>query len=195
VTLSPLAFPYDPDTWVDVPLDHLDGRWSDAASWAQWLADEATRGRPDAAELRDIIAEQALAVATFPAEHVSARFWHYPVDGSPSGFVDLFVQARARDESTIADLLPDPGFTVVTPVTADVGGTLFDEAVRRLTIAAVLPSEDAPPVAVPRAEWIGVRGEWVCYAVSRDHDAQALAARLEDIDDLFRAVDVSAVPA
>ena len=36
------------DRWIRVPLDYADTQWDGAAAWAQWLADAATRGRPDA---------------------------------------------------------------------------------------------------------------------------------------------------
>lgn len=186
---TPMSVAYDADRWIHIPLDYVDTPWADAGEWSGWLADEATRGRPDADALRDAVAAEALAIALFPAAHVSLRFWHYPSDGAPTGFMDVFVQARDDDGTAPADLLPDPGFTVVPPVVEPVEAEAMPTAVRRLSIQATLPSPDAEPVIVPKAEWIGAADGWVVYAVSTDFDVNQLESRLADADALFAAVD------
>lgn len=187
----PLSVPYDPDAWIHVPLDYLDTPWADAAEWADWVADNATRGREGGAEILDAVRAEALATARFPAAHVAARFWHYPIDGDPTGMLDLFVQQRDADGTSAADLLPDPGFTLVDPVVESIEAPGFSTAVRRLTLNAVLPDEEAEPVLFPKAEWLGISGEWVAYAVSGDHDVTQLRARLDDGDALFAALDLA----
>jgi hypothetical protein len=192
---APMSVAYDADRWIHVPLDYLDTPWSDAGEWAGWLADEATRGRPDADALRAAVAEEAFATAVFPAEHVSLRFWHYPSDGAPTGFVDIYVQAREDDGASAEELLPEPGFTVVPPVVEPVAAPAMPTAVRRLSIEATLPSPDSEPLLVPKGEWIGAGAGWVVYAVSTDFDVTPLESRLADIDALFAAIDPAKVGA
>lgn len=185
------SFTYDPDRWIHVPLDYAGTSWTDAAAWAQWLSSEATNGREDGELFGPAVRRQALAVALFPAAHVSARFWHYPIDADPSGFVDLYLQARTDDGAPPADLLPDTGSTAVEPVLEQLAIPAFHASVRRLTLGVVVPEGDAEPVLLPRAEWIGTTPQWVCYARSVDHDVDQLESRLADIDALFAAVDLS----
>lgn len=192
---APMSVAYDSDRWIHVPLDYLGTPWADAGEWAGWLADEATHGRRDADALRAAVAEEALATALFPAEHVSLRFWHYPSDGVPTGFVDIYVQARDDDGIDPAELLPEPGFTAVPPVVEPVAAPRLRAAVRRLSIEATLPSPDAEPLLAPKGEWIGVAAGWVVYAVSTDFDVVPLESRLADIDALFAAIDPSEVGA
>ncbi|MDY0910325.1 hypothetical protein [Microbacterium sp. CFBP9034] len=189
MTATPISIPYDPDRWIHVPLDYLATSWSDAGEWSRWIADEATRGRADAEEIAPLVHDQAMATALFPAEHVSARFWHYPVDGFPAGFVDIYVEARDDDGTPAAELLPEPGMTMVEPVIEPVPSDVFRDAVRRLTLTAILPEADADPVLLPKAEWIGAGDGWVGYAVSGDHDVARLNDRLADTDALFRTLD------
>ncbi|WP_127474081.1 hypothetical protein [Microbacterium sulfonylureivorans] len=188
---TPLSVPYDPDAWIHVPLDYDGTPWADAAEWAQWVAESATRGREGGAEIAEAIRAEALETARFPAAHVTARFWHYPVDGDPTGMIDLFVQQRDADGTAAADLLPEPGFTLVDPVVEPLAAPGFTSAVRRLTLNAVLPGEEAEPVLFPQAEWLGISGTWVAYAVSGDHDVAQLRARLDDGDALFAALDIA----
>ncbi|BDV29708.1 hypothetical protein [Microbacterium terricola] len=189
MTATRIRIPYDPATWIPVPLDYLGTDWADAGEWASWVAAEASRGRPGEAELAAAIEEHARSIALFPAEHVGARFWHYPADGVPTGFADAYVEARADDGIDPAELLPELGFTVVEPVIEPAHADAFDRAVRRLTLSAVLPDEDAEPTLLPKAEWLGIRDGWVGYLVSVDHDANALSSRLADLDELFRTLD------
>lgn len=188
---APLSVAYDADRWIHVPLDYLETPWADAGEWAAWLADEATRGRPDAEALRPAVAEEARATALFPAEHVSLRFWHYPSDGVPTGFVDVYVQSRDDDGADPDELLPEPGFTAVPPVVEQIAAPRLRAAVRRLSIEATLPSPEAEPLLVAKGEWIGVAAGWVVYAVSTDFDVSPLESRLADIDALFAAIDPS----
>lgn len=191
---APVTFPYDPDLFIHVPLDYVGTQWADAGEWADWLADRALRGRADEDVLREALRSDAREIALFPAAHVSARFWHYPVDGSPDGFVDLYVQARAGSARAV-DLLPDPGFTVVDPVDEELSGDTYRDAVRRLTLRAILPGEDAEPIVMPRAEWLGIAQEWVCYAISVDHDPVRLLERVPAVDALFASVEIPEVAA
>ncbi|QKJ20693.1 hypothetical protein [Microbacterium hominis] len=186
---TPFHSSYDPDRWIPVPLDYVGTPWADAQAWAAWIAQEASAGRDDAAELLPAIAHEAQTIALFPAAHVSFRFWHYPVDGEPTGFVDVYVQERDPDTTAPADLLPEPGFTAVDPVVEELDIATFPGAVRRLTLNVVLRDEESEPVLFPKAEWLGVRGRWVAYAVSGDHDVARLRERLDDIDALFASLD------
>lgn len=190
-----LTIPYDPSRFIPVPLDYLDSPWADAGEWAGWIADEALRGRENGEALRDAVRDEALATALFPAAHVSFRFWHYPDDGVPSGFVDVYVQARVDDGTSAADLLPELGFTAVEPVVEEAQSSRMRAGVRRLTLGVVLPSAEAEPVLQPRAEWLGYIDDRVCYVVSSDHDASQLSGRLADIDALFASIDLAPAPA
>lgn len=187
----PLSIPYDTDAWIHVPLDYEGTRWRDAEEWAEWIAEAATRGREGGAEIAAAVRAEALETARFPAAHVTARFWHFPVDGHPSGMLDVFVQQRVPDGSQAVDLLPEPGFTLVDPVVEPIATDGFDTAVRRLTLNAVLPSDDAEPALLPKAEWLGIAGQWVAYVVTADHDVAQLRARLDDGDALFTALDLA----
>jgi hypothetical protein len=180
---------YDSNRWIRVPLDYVGTRWTDAASWADWLADEATRGRPDAETVAPVVRDAAQAVALFPAPHVWGRFWHYPIDGVPTGFVDVYIETRTPDGTDAADLLPDTGFTAVTPVLDRLDVPGFAAAVRRRSLVLVLRHEsDDDPVPMPRVEWLGIGPQWVCYIVTNDHDPAAANARAADTDVLFAAV-------
>ncbi|WP_169580734.1 MULTISPECIES: hypothetical protein [Microbacterium] len=185
---TPLAIPYDPDAWIHVPLDYEGTPWENAEEWAAWIAENATRGREGGPDLAQAVRAEASEIARFPAAHVTARFWHYPIDGDPTGMADLFVQERQDDGSPAEDLLPEPGFTLVDPVIDVIDAPGFGSAVRRLTLNAVLAAEDADPVMFPKAEWLGVTGRWVAYVVSGDHDVVQLRARLDDADALFAAL-------
>ncbi|WP_404431227.1 hypothetical protein LG299_13840 [Microbacterium lacus] len=189
MTATRIRTPFDPEKWIPIPLDYLDTEWANAGEWAASIAEEASRGRPGERELAAAIEEHALSIALHPAEHVGARFWHFPTEGVPTGFVDVYVEARADDGIDPADLLPEVGFTVLEPVVEQVVGDFFPRAVRRLTVNAVLTSDDAEPTLMPKAEWLGIREGWVGYLVSLDHDTNALSSRIEDIDELFRTLD------
>ena len=179
---------YDSHSWIRVPLDYVGTRWTDAVSWADWLADEATRGRPDAETVAPVVRDAAQAVALFPAAHVWGRFWHYPIDGVPTGFVDVYLESRSPDAADAADLLPDPGFTAVTPVVERLDVAGFTTAVRRRSLVLVLRGEaDEQPVPMPRVEWLGIGPEWVCYLITNDHDPAAANARAVDTEILFAA--------
>lgn len=184
---------YDSNRWIRVPLDYDGTRWADAASWADWLADEATRGRPDAEVVAPIVRDSAHAVALFPAAHVWGRFWHFPIDGMPTGFVDVYVETRTPDGTDAADLLPDTGFTAVTPVLDHLEVPGFTSAVRRRSLVLVLREEaHEDPVPMPRIEWLGIGPRWVCYIVTNDHDPAAANARAIDTETLFVAVGAAA---
>ena len=181
------------DRWIRVPLDYADTQWDGAAAWAQWLADAATRGRPDAELVAPVIVEAAHAVALFPAAHVWCRFWHYPIDGVPSGFVDVYLETRTPDGTDAAELLPDSGFTALDPVVEDLDVPGFASAVRRRSLVLVLREEsDAEPAVMPRIEWLGVGPQWVCYAITNDHDPASANARAADTDRLFAALGEAA---
>jgi|GEM_PF-3172721 hypothetical protein len=187
---------YDSNRWIRVPLDYVGTRWPDAASWADWLADEATRGRPDAETIAPLVRDSAQAIALFPAAHVWGRFWHYPIDGMPTGFVDVYVESRTPDGTDAADLLPDTGFTAVTPVLERLDVPGFTTAARRRSLVLVLRAEaDEDPVPMPRVEWLGVGHRWVCYIVTNDHDPAAANARAVDTDALFAALGAAALGA
>jgi hypothetical protein len=193
MTATPLSIDYDPDRWIHIPLDYVDSPWTDAAEWADWLAERATKDRELGDAYRDAVRAEALATALFPAEHVSFRFWHYPLDGTPTGFADIYVQQRDDDGATPLDLLPPLGFTAIEPVVDDVDAPGMTRGVRRLSLGIALASEDAEPSLLPRAEWLGVAPGWVCYVVSNDHDAGQLTARLDDLDALFARLDLGAL--
>lgn len=177
---------YDPDRWIVVPLAFEGTAWSDAEEWSCWLAEEATRGRPDRELMRRAVRQEALTLARVPSDDVVARFWHYPVDDAPTGFADLFVHIGAGDGVSAADLLPEPGATAVPPVidSVDLPGTR--SAVRRLSLG-IGHVADRPEAVTPKAEWIAVQGEVVWYLVSVDFDVAPLHRRLADADLLFRA--------
>ncbi len=183
---------YDPERWIHVPLDYADTAWANAGEWAAWVAAAASRGRPEAEDLRREIESAARQIALFPAAHVSARLWHFPTDGDPTGFVDMYVQERSPDGTAAADLLPEPGFTVVDPVVEPFAATHMPDAARRLSLVAVLPDGRDEPALMPKAEWIGAAGGRIAYAVSVDHDTAALSARLDDIGAVFAGFDPTA---
>lgn len=183
---------YNPDVWIRVPLDYIDTRWQDARGWAEWLADTATAGHPKAASMRDEIRDTALSIALFPAAHVWGRFWYFPIDGDPSGFVDVFVQRRAPDGTRAEDLLPELSRVALTPVvdTLEVDG--FASAARRRTLVMV-EREDGGVAAMPRVEWLGVGERWVCYAVTEDSSPERSNAREPHIDFLFHSFGATAL--
>jgi hypothetical protein len=190
VPAVPFTTPYDPDRWIHVPLDYVDSPWADAGEWAAWVADAALRDREGGEAVRDAVREEALSVALFPAEHVSFRFWHYPNDAEPSGFADIFVQAREDDGTSPADLLPELAMTAVTPALTDVEAAGQRAAVRRLSLGVVArPGTDGEPMLVPKAEYLGVTAGWVTYVLSVDFDVNALEGRLDDLDALFAGIE------
>lgn len=192
--MTELEVAYDSDRWIRVPLDYTDTPWSDAAGWADWLADSATAGRPDAETVAPLVRSGALEVALFPAAHVWARFWHYPVNGVPTGFADVYVQRRDPDGTPAQDLLPDAGFTALDPVVEALEIDGYVSAARRHSLPLVLRSEDdEEPAVLPRLEWLGVTDEWVGYLVTNDSDPAAISEREGDVETLFRAM-VGAAP-
>lgn len=200
---APFELSYDPDRFVHIPLEFEGTPWRDAEEWAAWAAETATEGRDGAEALVGPIRDSALALALFPSDRVSFRFWHYPIDGEPTGWVDVFVQARDDDGTPPAELLPEVGFTAVPPVVEPVVAPHLRDPVRRLTLGIVLPDEapddvpadDVEPVLVPKAEWIGVTPHWICYARTTDHDVSQLSRRLADVDALVSGIDLDGIPA
>ncbi|MFL2000223.1 hypothetical protein [Microbacterium sp. A1-JK] len=187
--MSAVEVIFDNDRWIRVPLDYADTPWRDAEEWADWLAESATSGRPDAETVAPLVRSGARAVALFPAAHVWARFWHYPIASIPTGFADVYVQSREPDGTDAEDLLPDPGFTALDPVVEVFSIDGFISAARRHSLPLVLRSEDdAEPAVLPRLEWLGVTPEWVCYLVTNDHDPAAIADREADVEALFRSM-------
>ena len=195
--MSTFPILFDPDRWVRVPTDWADEQWPDAAAWADWVADELTRDREQAAAVRPAVHDEALAIASFPSEHVGARFWSFPVDGEPNGWADVLVQFRRADGTDAAELLPPAAVTVVEPVLTDLEGTAFDRALRRLSLVPL--GEAALGVGregvLAKGEWLAVAGDWVVYVLSTDADARALTRRLGDIDRLLAGVDPAALAA
>lgn len=190
----PISF--DSDRWVRVPVAFADEQWATGDEWAEWIADELTLGRESAAEFRDPLRDQAAAIAAFPTEHVSARFWFFPVDGDPAGWVDVYVQQRDDDGADAAALLPDAGRTLIEPAVDALAVPSFDDAVRRLTLAPIGAGSEAPGI-LAKGEWAAVSGDWAVYLVSVDDDPRRLTLRLDDIDALFAGIDphgVAAVP-
>ena len=126
---------------------------------------------------------------------MSARFWSFPVDGEPNGWVDVSLQYRPADPTDAADLLPPLADTVVEPVVVDLEETAFDRAVRRLTLVPLGESVLGPGRfgVLAKAEWLAITGDWVVYVRSADADARALTRRLGDIDRLLAGVDPAAV--
>jgi hypothetical protein len=57
--VNQVSVEYDADLWIRVPLDYVDTRWADAAQWAEWIAGEATRGRPDAETIAPVVRSEA----------------------------------------------------------------------------------------------------------------------------------------
>lgn len=192
---------FDPDRWVRVPTEYADEQWPDAAAWAEWVADELTRDREHAAATRPAVHEEALAIAGFPAEHVGARFWFFPVDGEPDGWVDVYLQFRPSDRAApaalaaVVQLLPPLSDTVIEPAVTELDGTAFDSAVRRMSLVplgeSVLGAGRSGLLA--KGEWLAVTGDWVVLLVSADADARALTRRLGDIDRLLAGIDPAAL--
>jgi hypothetical protein len=185
---------YDPDTWIRVPLDYVDTRWHDAHAWAEWLADTATAGRPTASAMRAEIRDNALSIALHPAAHVWGRFWFFPIDGDPSGFVDVFVQLRVADGTLAEELLPELEPVALMPVVDALVVEGFASAVRRRTLVMV-PRDDADPVAMPQVEWLGIGERWVCYAVTQDITPERSNQREPHIDFLFHSFGAAALDA
>lgn len=188
---------FDPDRWVRVPTDWSHEQWPDAAAWADWVSDELTRDRDSAAALRLAVHEEALALATFPSEHVGARFWLFPVDGQPNGWVDVFVQFRPADGSDAAGLLPPIPDALIEPALVELEATAFDRALRRLSLVPLGESALGAGHSgiFAKGEWLAVAGDWVVYLFSGDADARALTQRLDDIDRLLAGVDPAAIVA
>lgn len=196
--MSTFPILFDPDRWVRVPTDwSTEEQWPDAAAWAEWVADELTRGREQAAAVRPAVHEEALAVASFPSEHVGARFWCFPADGEPNGWADVFVQYRLADVADPAELLPPVGETVVEPVLLDLHDTAFDRVVRRLSLVPLGEAElgVGESGVLAKGEWLAVAGDWVVYVRSADADPRALTRRLGDLDRLLAGIDPAALAA
>ena len=184
------------DVWVPVPVVFGEEEWASGREWAEWFAEAATRGREDADSLRDSVLEQALLISGYPAEGLAGRYWHYPVDGVPSGFVDVRVASRGAGEGEASRLLPDAGETALMPVEQTLDVPPFSSAVRRLTLRDVTvgsddgtgaaPGEDRPGT-LAFGEWLGVTADAVCYLTSFDTDVESLTHRLEDTQRLFAA--------
>jgi hypothetical protein len=195
--MSTFPILFDPDRWVRVPTDWADEQWPDAAAWAEWVADELTHDRESAVAYVGALRDAAMAIASFPNEHVSARFWFYPIDGDPSGWVDVFVQRRDVDHADAALLLPTVGATVIEPAMLELEDVAFESAVRRLTLAPI--GEDQLGAGrsgiLAKAEWAAIAGEWAVYLVSVDDDPRTLTRRLADIDRLLGGIDPSALAA
>lgn len=173
--------------WVPVPVEFRGRPWASAEEWAEWFAEAASRGREGAEQLREAVLEQCLLIAGHSAKGLAARYWHYPVDGAPSGFVDVRLAPGPPDERDAAQLLPDPGETALMPVVTGFEAAVFSSAARRLTMRAVVPEGADRPGTLATAEWIGVTADTVCYATSFDADVESLSARLDDAGRLFEA--------
>lgn len=195
--MSTFPILFDPDRWVRVPTEWADEQWPDAAAWADWIADELTHDREQSAAIRPAVRDEAFAIASVPSDHVSARFWSFPVDGEPNGWVDVHVQYRPADPTDAVDLLPPVGETVVAPVIVELEDTAFDRAVRRLTLVPLDESVLGPGRmgVLAKGEWLATTGDWVVYVRSADADARALTRRLGDIDRLLAGVDPAALAA
>lgn len=185
---------FDPDLWIRVPLDYADTRWGDASEWAAWLAETATAGHPTAAAMRDEIRDTALSIALYPAAHVWGRFWFYPIDGDPSGFVDFYVQQRVADGTPAEELLPELEPVALTPVVDPLVVEGFTSAVRRRTLVMV-PRDDSEPAAMPQVEWLGISEQWVCYAATKDVSPERSNQREPHIDFLFHSFGAAALDA
>lgn len=191
MSVFPIGF--DSDRWVRVPTDWAGEPWSGAEEWAEWIAAELTDGRPDSARWRPVLQHEAATIAAIPAEHVSARFWFFPIDGDPRGWVDLYAQLRDGDEADASALLPELAGTLIDPATDVLEYPGFSSAVRRL---ALLPLGEAAlgegrSGILAQAEWSAVAGDWVLYLISIDSDPRELTLRLDDIDTLLAGVDPS----
>lgn len=188
---------FDPDRWVRVPTDWADEQWADAAEWAAWVADELTHDREHAAATRPAVHEEALAVAGFPREHVAARFWLFPIDGEPNGWVDVFVQFRRADGTDAAELLPVLTDALIEPAILELEETAFERALRRLSLVPLgEPALGAGRAGVfAKGEWLATAGDWVVYLFSGDADARALTRRLDEVDRLLAGVDPAALGA
>lgn len=208
----------DPEVWVPVPLQFTGEPWASAREWAEWFASAASEGREGAEALRVALIDQCLLLASYPADEVLARYWHYPVNDAPGGCVDVWVAPRAAEGAVpgaatddvpgaatgdtpaaaagaapsnapgdAVALLPPLGELPLTPVVTHPEIAEFDSVARRLTLREV-PTDGVGAATLAYGEWRGVVGEWVCYAVSFDANAEVLAARLTDIDGLCAAV-------
>ena len=73
--------------------------------------------REHAAATRPAVHDEALAVAGFPAEHVGARFWFFPVDGEPGQRpgrrVPAVPSSRCAAPAAAVELLPPLSETVI----------------------------------------------------------------------------------
>lgn len=193
--MSVFPIMFDPDRWVRVPVDWTDEQWPDAAAWADWVADELTRDRESAAQWAPLVREEAAGIAGFPSEHVSARFWHFPIDGAPAGWVDVFAQLRPSDGTDATGLLPDIGPTLIEPAVLEFEETAFESAVRRLSLVPLGEDVLGPDQTgmLAKGEWSAVAGDWAIYLVSIDADPRRLTSRLGDIDQLLAGIDPSAL--
>lgn len=184
----------DPEVWVPVPLQFTGEPWASAREWAEWFASAASEGREGAEALRVALIDQCLLLASYPADEVLARYWHYPVNDAPGGCVDVYLAPRAAAgevpgevPAEAAALLPVLGELPLTPVVTHPEIAEFDSIARRLTLREV-PTDGVGAATLAYGEWLGIVGEWVCYAVSFDANAEVLAARLDDIDGLCASV-------
>ncbi|UOQ91049.1 hypothetical protein MUN74_09220 [Agromyces endophyticus] len=195
MNVFPIVF--DPDRWIRVPVDWTDEQWPDAESWASWVADEVTRDRGTADDLIAAIRDQAVAVATFPTEHVGARFWYFPVDSDPRGWLDLYVQRRDPDGTTARELLPGLDRTLIDPVVDELEGEVFDDFARRLSLVPLGERQlgEGHSGILAKAEWLAITGGWVVYGISVDDDPRWLTQRLADGDRLVAGMDQAALAA
>ncbi|WP_419818436.1 hypothetical protein [Glaciibacter flavus] len=189
MSVFPIGF--DPDVWVRVPTDWQNEAWPDAAVWAAWVAEELTRARENAAHWNEVLREEAARIAGFPADRISARFWYFPIDGEPRGWVDVFVQRRDADGTDAVDLLPDAGATLIEPAIDLVDDEGFTSAARRLTLVPLGESSLGAGRSgiLSKAEWTAVAGDWIVYLVSFDTDPRRLTARLLDIETLLGGIN------
>lgn len=123
--MNQVSVEYDADLWIRVPLDYVDTRWADAAQWAEWIAGEATRGRPDAETIAPVVRSEA--------------------DAEPAAMPRIEWLGVARDwVCYVATNDHDPAAVNARVIDADVLFAAVGEAAR------VAPSDeaDAPSAAV-----------------------------------------------
>ncbi|KRC60820.1 hypothetical protein ASE14_07565 [Agromyces sp. Root81] len=190
-----VQIPYDTERWIRVPVEWSREPWDGPAEWAEWLADETTRARDGAEPYVEAIRDHALAIAGYSSEDVSARFWYFPIDGDPAGWVDVFMQQHGHDGAVAAEMLPELERAVIEPAVDALEVTDFDSAVRRLSLLPFTGSDSggadgtATPGIMAKGEWLAVSGEWLVYLVTIDADPRALSQRLGDTDRLIGGLD------
>ena len=193
--MTVVQIPYDTELWIRVPLEWSREPWDGPAEWSEWLAEEATRARDGAEPYVEAIRAHALAIAGYPSEDVAARFWHFPIDGDPAGWVDVFLQRHGLDRAVAAEMLPELDRAVIEPAVETFGVTDFDSAVRRLSLLPFDGSDSSQdegmetPGIMAKGEWLAVSGEWLVYLVTIDADPRGLTQRLGDTDRLIAGLD------